>query len=593
MTKPLATANLQELLKRKTPELLQLADQLKTSANAKPLRIAVLSNFTTQYVCKLLNLFLSARNVAANIYAAPYGTLAQQILTDESELYAFKPDVVLLLNSQYGLQQLPLTLQPAEEVQQLADAEVKRYQSYWQKLQRALKCHILQSNYELPIERPCANYEGSIAYSRLTYMRTLNHQLVAGLLPGVTLFDWEYLASYHGNTNVYDAKMYLLTKQPFSFDFLPLYANTLARLVTCQLGKLRKCLVVDLDNTLWGGIVGEDGIDGLKLGYTDPEGEAFIAFQKSLKQLKERGILLAVCSKNDENVAKEVFEQHPDMHLKLDDIACFVANWQDKATNLLSIAKTLNIGLDAMVFFDDNPAERHIVRQNLPEVAVVDVPEDPSDYGRALDQGHFFETSEITQDAANRTAFFVQNKQRGALLEHTIDYDDYLKSLKLKAEIKDIDTTTLARVAELVKRTNQWNLRTKRYDQSTIQNMLANKSHIGFCLAVEDRFGRYGIVSVALLEKKDAGLFIDTWLMSCRVIKKGVEQLAFEHIIKLAKQMDAKHIVGEYIETAKNSLVKDLLANLGFEAIEKGEWQLSLEKPLPPIKHFIAQGEVS
>jgi FkbH-like protein len=411
-------------------------------------------------------------------------------------------------------------------------------------------------------------------------------------MPGVTLFDLDYLSARYGLERALDTKSYCLTKQPFAFDFLPPYCHALARSVAQSCGLTQKCAVLDLDGTLWGGTLAEDGIERLVLGPDSAEGEAFLAFQRYLKQLKERGVLLAVCSKNDEQTARRAFGELPHMALTLADIACFVANWQNKAENVAQIAQHLNLGLDALVFVDNSPEERHLIRLQLPQVSVVELPEDPAEFVRALDDGAYFEISELTEEALLRTASLVQNEARGQAQALFVDYDAYLQSLRLSAEIKPISGAAFERCAELVLRSNQFNLRSARHSEHELRAFLARAGNCGFCVSLGDRFGHYGIISVALLETRADALFIDTWLMSCRVLKKGVEALVFEEIVAAARRHGLVKLAAEYLPTAKNGMVASLLSSFGFtpevpEHAPAGRYRLDLDAARAPAEHFI------
>jgi FkbH-like protein len=323
--------------------------------------------------------------------------------------------------------------------------------------------------------------------------------------------------------------------------------------------------VLDLDNTLWGGVIGDDGIEGINIDPNNAIGEAFLAFQGFVKTLKDRGVILAVCSKNEDNAAREPFEKLKNMILKIDDIACFAANWNDKASNIKHIAAKLNIGTDSLVFFDDNPAERQLVRQFLPEVEVIEVPSDPALYVRALNEAMCFEWAQLSSEDILRSDTYIKDIKRSELEQTAGDYDTYLRSLEMKARIINVSNTELARFTQLINKSNQYNLRTKRYTEAAITAMMKNVDEYALiCIDFEDKFGNYGIISSIIMQRIKDIAFIDTWVMSCRVLKRGIENVVLEAMYNAASIWGSEWIVGEYLPTKKNKLVANLYSELGF-----------------------------
>ncbi len=556
------------------------------------LRLAVLGGFSTQFITRILDALLAERGVLLDIYEAPYATYMESILNPDSDLYRFAPQLTLLLVHRSDLERLPSPANTEAEVEAMAEAEVERWASAWHTIRSRTGTPVIQSNFELPDARALGNFEASLAQSELSFVRRVNAQLTEKARGVAQLFDVDYLCAAYGLTRALDASRYHLTKQPYSFDFLPTYCHALAALVMATQGKAKKCVVLDLDDTLWGGTVGEDGIEGLHLGPGHAEGEAFAAFQRYLKALKARGVLLAVCSKNDEPIAREAFAKHPGMELAPEDIACFVANWQDKAGNIETIARTLNIGLDSLVFVDNSPEERHLVRSVLPMVSVVELSDDPADYVRNLDEWRFFETTELTADAVARTDYLRVEQERTRTESLFVDYASYLRSLELRGEVTHVQASTLGRVAELIKRTNQFNLRTVRHSADEVSALMTRPGAVGFSVALADRFGSQGTIAVALLVKQADVLFIDTWLMSCRVLKRGVEQFVFEQMLHHARAEGVRALIGEYRPSGKNGMVAGLFEELGFRKIAQDDagvshWQLDLAHAPEHIEHFI------
>lgn len=555
-----------------------------------PLRVALLGTFTTQFVGRVLDPFLLSLGIDATIHEAPYGALIEHVLNPASDLYAARPDVVVVLAHEGALKDRPPVLATEADADALAQAEADRWSALWQTLHTRTGAHVIQSNFPQSDLAPAGSLDGSAAWGSGRFVRRVNEALARRLRPGVTLFDAEHIAADFGLRRALDRGAYQRTKQPFSFEFLPTYCHRLARMIAATRGRVRKCVVLDLDDTLWGGTVGEDGAAALAIGLDSVEGEAFYDFQRYLRQLRERGVLLAVCSKNDDAVARGAFTARPEMPLGLDDFACFVANWDDKATNVQRIAAALNIGLDALVFVDNLPGEREIVRRSLPDVAVVELPDDPVEYISALDRCALFELTEVSEDSALRTRRMREDGARQEAVAAFVDYDAYLRDLALEARFLPIDDATLPRVAELIQRSNQFNLRTERHSAEQVRHLVSADGNAGFAVSLSDRFGDHGLISVVLLRGEGQTLFVDTWLMSCRVLKRGVESLVANRIVEEARRRGAEAVIGEYRPSAKNAMVAGLYPSLGYAATEEGagskRYRLAVAQA-PVHEHFI------
>jgi FkbH-like protein len=384
-----------------------------------------------------------------------------------------------------------------------------------------------------------------------------------------------------------EARHWHASKLTIAPDFIPLYADVVLRTVAAIYGKSRKCLVLDLDNTLWGGVIGDDGLAGIKLGQGSPTGEAFLAIQQLAKQLRSRGVILAVCSKNEEDAARSPFQSHPDMLLAESDIAVFQANWTDKASNLRAIAATLNIGIDALVFLDDNPAERMQVRRELPMVAVPELPEDPALYPQILAAAGYFETVSFSVEDKNRAEYYRSNAQRAEILNKTGDMQSYLRSLDMICEINPVDAMSRARSSQLINKSNQFNLTTRRYSEGEIEALETDVGAHLIQVRLTDKFGDNGIISVIIARNAEDGWAIDTWLMSCRVLGRRVEEAVLGHLATAARAAGAKTLSGAYIPSPKNRMVADHYQKLGFAptgAAEDGttSWSLDLETYAAP-----------
>lgn len=530
------------------------------------IKVAVLGDCSIQFFVMALRALLLKNGVKADIYEGEYNGINMDILDEDSQLYKFAPDYVIILSDYRSIKNLPEVLADEKTVDEWVDSYANKIASLWDKIEMKLPgCHILQSNYVLPFERELGNLETNYYFSKQNVFKLLNIELIKNRRSYVTIVDVEYLASYIGREKWYDEPAYMLNKMGYSMSYVGQISDLFARQIAALRGKTKKCLVLDLDNTIWGGVVGDDGYDGIQLDPNNAVGEAYLNFQRYVLNLKSRGVILAVCSKNELEIAKEPFEKNPNMLLKLDDIACFVANWEDKANNLGEIAKELNIGIDSLVFFDDNPAEREIVKMYQPDVWVVDVPTDPSDYVKQLDKESPFEWIQITKEDISRSSSYIENKRRNELEQSFTNYEEYLKALEMTGSVGEIDASDVERFSQLVNKSNQFNLRTQRYSEAVIENYRNEEDKKVLAVKLEDKFSKYGIISCIILEKRNDECFIDTWLMSCRVLKRGIEYLVFEKILEIAKEWNCSTVVGEYIPTAKNKMVKDFYDGLGFK----------------------------
>ena len=562
------------------PQLLKLARRYAKSyvTGEKDLRVAVLGSYSIQHFVSVLRFLLHEEGIDANIYEGEYDGILMDVLNDDSELYEFKPSIVILLPSIKDIKEFPILGSDAEAVEQLADKQVQLYQGIWNKLEASLGCQILQANFVLPIERALGNLESNYEYSHSVYYKKINAKLEQKRGGNVTIMDMDYWAGVVGKINWFDNSSYYLSKTGFRMDYIGIVAEVFVKQIMALTGKVKKCLVLDLDNTLWGGVVGDDGCMGIQLDPNNAIGEAYRAFQQYVLQLKERGVILAVCSKNEEDIAKEPFEKNDKMILKLDDISCFIANWEDKAGNIRTIASKLNIGVDSLVFFDDNPAEREIVKKFVPEVLVVDVPEDPADYVQALSLCMPFEWGQLTGEDFKRTQSYLQNSKRQELESSFVNYDEYLQALDMIGSVDEIDEYSKERFAQLINKSNQFNLRTIRYTEAAIEQMMQEENTKLLAVSLKDKFSDYGIISCVILKKDGEECFTDTWVMSCRVLKRGVEEFAFSHVCDMARSMGCSKLVGEYIPTAKNRMVKDFYPGFGFEKIGENKYVYDLTK---------------
>ena len=406
----------------------------------------------------------------------------------------------------------------------------------------------------------------------------------------VALFDLNNAASIFGLLRWHEERHWHQSKQPFAPDAFGLVAFQCARFLGAMKGTAKKCVVLDLDNTLWGGVIGDDGLDGILLG-NGAEGEAFVAFQEYLKSLVDRGILLAVCSKNEEAAAQEPFLKHPAMRLRLDDIVCFRANWENKANNLRQVAATLNIGLDSLVFVDDNPCERELVRSLVPEVTVPEMPADPSEYPATLASGCYFEAAFLSKEDMAKTRQYQENAQRETARGVASDIGEFLRDLEMEADCGPADTFYLPRMTQLLAKTNQFHPTTTRTSEAELTALAADPRAWVHWFSLRDRFGDHGLVSVVVLRLEDDAMAIDSWAMSCRVFSRGLEELIFLEIARASRNLGVRRLIGRYLPTSKNQSVANLYERLGFtfDGPEGAgtRWVLNLSAPIHGFSPFI------
>jgi FkbH-like protein len=566
-------------------ELLKEAKRLQPG-KGKPLRLALLADVSTQHLVPVLKALFARAGVDVDIYEAGFDTVQLEALNPRSGLYSGDPQLVVILQSIMNLR--GRYYQFGGEAGDFIRAEVDGVVRSWEAIQSQLAIPVIQSTYVLPYERPFGNFGAKIAATVHSAAAEINREIGirARSFPSVFVIDVDYLAAWVGRGAFFDEKLWALAKSLCSLNCLPMIGKNIVDIALACTGSAIKCVVLDLDNTLWGGVVGDDGLEGIGLGDLD-EGGAFHYFQCYLRELWRRGILLAVCSKNEEAIARRVFKEHPAMVLREEHIAVFVANWQDKATNIAHIRETLNIGYDAMVFLDDNPFERNLVRQMIPQILVPEMPEDPALYVRAISELNLFETSSHTKLDAQRSAMYQTQAKRTEELKKIGNIDEYLRSLETTILYRRFEPQSLSRIAQLIQRSNQFNLTTRRYSEAQCAAMMRDEQNwFPFSLTVNDRFGDFGLVNVVILRQKDKILEIDTFLMSCRVLQRGIEQFAMNKIFAYARQQGFEEVVGRFIPTAKNVMVKDFFEQFGFKPSAavgdaEREWRLATSGYIP------------
>lgn len=528
-------------------------------------RLALLGDCATQYLATALRGYAQYSQLNLDVFDADYDQLDAQITNSASELYAFDGDAILLYMCAEKLQE-NFYRTPADQRRKFAERTFEKISAYWKMLCARTHAAILQFNFAAIDDGCFGSYALKTPDSFPFQLRKLNLLLAENCQENknVFLIDLDALQSCYGRNNIFEDKLFYLAKMPLSLEILPEAAKRVIDVIQALRGKVKKCIILDLDNTLWGGVIGDDGLNEIQIGELG-NGPAFSHFQHWLKTLRERGILLAVCSKNNENTAKEPFLKHPEMVLQLDDISIFVANWEDKASNIQRIQQTLNIGIDSMVFLDDNPFERNLVRSMLPELTVPELPEDPALYVSYLQGLNLFETASYSPEDAGRTKQYQEEAERTLLQASFGSYGDYLKGLEMVATAKPFDPFHYPRIAQLTQRSNQFNLRTVRYNEAQIETLSKDNNHITRYYTLRDKFGDYGLIGVVVLDKKPKNtLFISEWLMSCRVLKRGMEEFIVNDVLAIAKENGYVRVIGEYIKTPKNTMVADLYGRMGF-----------------------------
>jgi len=556
----------------------QLKKNLKKDfSNLKMLKIAVLGDTATQFLIQALRGLGYDNGFNLEIWEADFNQIERQVFDLSSELYEFKPEIVIVFQSSHKLLGKYNKIKP-EQHSLFASSELEGIENIYSSLTGNLNAKVIYYNYTEIDDSIFGNYANKTESSFLFQLRKLNYELMAFASKNANLYlcDLSSIQNQVGKANFFQTSIYINTEMVLSIDVLPKVASKTIDIINTLDGKFKKCVILDLDNTTWGGIIGDDGIENIQIGSLGI-GKAFSEFQYWIKKLKNRGIIIAVCSKNTESVAQEPFEKHPDMVLHLDDISVFIANWENKADNIRQIQNILNIGFDSMVFLDDNPFERNIVRENIPEICVPELPEDPADYLEYLYTLNLFETVSFSNEDAERTKLYQIEAKRASVQQKFTNEDDFLKSLNMLSLVEPFNKFNTPRVAQLSQRSNQFNLRTVRYTDTDIERLIMSKDNFTFSFTLEDKFGDNGLICAIILQQENSDiLFIDTWFMSCRVLKRGMENFVLNTVADFAKENGFTIVRGEYLATAKNEMVKDHYPNLGFEEQPNGNWELNL-----------------
>ncbi len=559
------------------------------SLTTRPVRLAILSSCTTSHLAPAIRVALLRRTMWAQVYEASFGQYRQELLDPKSALHQFDPTEVLFSFDARHLIGLVGDLNDDRAMPRVVDG----IRQCWTIAREQFRCDIIQQTVMPVFDQLYGSNEHRFATSKYSVVRRINDALreIAGR-EGIDLLPVDSIVERYGLAACYDPSFWHRAKQEVSPAIAPLYGDHVARIVAARAGRSYKCVALDLDNTLWGGVIGDDGLEAIVIGQGSAEGEAYADFQRYIFELSRRGIIVAICSKNEEGIAWSAFRSHPEMVLRENDISILVANWNDKASNLRRIASSLNIGLDSIVFVDDNPAERALVRSELPEVAVPELPDDPALFSRCLADAGYFDTPVLTEEDRARTEQYRANRTRSASAENTAEMPAFLRSLEMKLEWRRFDRLGLARITQLINKTNQFNLTTRRYAESDVAAIMADPNGLALQFRLLDKFGDNGMIAILIARAAHGDeMEIDCWLMSCRVFGRQVEYAAMNVLAQEAILRGARRLVGEYLPTAKNAIVENLYPAMGFvemPASIPGRRRFSLElNSFKPFETFI------
>ena len=570
--------------------LVQEGKHLQPSPDLPEVRVAICGDAATQQFVPVLMALLRRAGYNGLPYEAPFAGVELEVFDAGSALYRFQPNFIVLLNctQALSLEYYHRTVCPSDFEKNVLD----RMERIWSTIESRSPALILQSNFVLPKERIFGNFDHKVPESLYALTANLNVRLAerARMHAGVVIQDVEAIASWIGRRSWFDDRFWFLAKTFCALEHLPLVAQNIVRIITASQGRIVKCVVLDLDNTLWGGVIGDDGINGIKLA-AHGDGESFYLLQCFLRELSRRGILLAVCSKNDKDNAMAPFLHHPDMVLKPEDIAVFVANWDDKARNIRVIQKALNIGFDSMVFLDDNPFERNLVREFLPDVIVPELPDDPSDYLSALAALNLFETTSFSSEDARRTELYRAEAKGREEMASFGSIGGFLESLKMRITVARWDGFHLPRIAQLFQRSNQFNLTTRRLSEVQCAAMMQDDTCLPLYAELADRLSDHGLISLVACRINGDELAIQDWVMSCRVLGRGVEQYLMSMVFEHARAAACRRVLGSYVPTAKNGMVRDFYERFGFQKIADHDgggatWALAVGQYQPASTHI-------
>lgn len=532
-------------------------------------KVAILGGSTTHDIAAIMELFLLNFGIKPEIYESEYNKYWEDVMFDNPELIEFAPDIIYIHTTNRNITNYPMIGMSAEDVDSLLKSELSRFTAMWQKIEEKFHCPVIQNNFEFPAYRLLGNSDCYNVSGRVRFINSMNAAFseYASSHKDFYIEDIQYLSASYGLDAWADPLYWHMYKYALSMEAIPTLAYSVSCIIKSIYGKNKKALTLDLDNTLWGGIVGDDGPENLEIGQETSMGQVYSEFQEYIRSHKDIGVILTVDSKNDHENAIAGLE-HPAGTLKPDDFVVIKANWDPKSKNLVDTASELNLLPESFVFVDDNPAEREIIRSQVPGVAIPEL-DSVENYIHMIDHAGYFEVTNLSADDAKRNEMYKANAQRAQLQASFADYGQYLDSLEMKGEIRAFETVYLDRIAQLTNKSNQFNLTTKRYSRAEIEEVADSGEYIDVYGKLMDKFGDNGVVSVVIGHKNEDRLDIDLWIMSCRVLKRDMEFAMMDGVVHRAKEAGLSKIVGYYYPTAKNNMVREFYNTMGFTKVSE------------------------
>ena len=552
---------------------------MKNKIPKKSINVAILGGSTTDLIKKTLSKLMLANKIKVNIYESNYNQFYFEAINISKKLKSFNPDIIYIHITNKNIEPFPKVEDSDAKISKLLKQNIEKFHNIWKSLTKEFNCTIIQNNFEFLNYSSLGNLDSSKNYGKINFINQLNAALYKKIqnFNNIIINDINLISSRFGLKKWQDDTLYFNYKYALSFDAIQVLAYSISRIILSLLGKSKKCLVVDFDNTIWGGVIGEVGEKNIEIGNDSPRGEIFLRFQKYLLDLTSIGIILAGCTKNEYKVAASGLK-NKNCIIKENNFAVIQANWKNKAENIRIIAKKLNIGLDSIVFVDDSKFERESVKTQLPMVAVPEIGEDPENFIHNLDILNYFEKSILSKEDLKRSNYYENNFKREQIKTKYKDYKEYLKSLKMKSLFKNFNKFNLTRVVQLINKTNQFNLTMKRMSEKDVLKISNNKDYLTISANLEDKFGDNGIVTILIAEIKKRRLEIKSWLMSCRVFNRNLEIALFDQLIILCKKKGIENIHGTFIPSDKNNIVKNFYASLNFKKNGKNKWKFKVEK---------------
>ena len=575
---------------------IRLRKQLKNDGTVRVKKnIAILGGSTTNDIKLCMELFLLNCGIEPEFYESEYNQYYQDAMFPPDSLLMFKPDIIYIYTTNRNITKYPQLSDSVEQVNVAIEEEFQKYKTIWEHLEETFHCPIIQNNFEKPYYRLMGNMDASDFHGKVNYISRLNQRFYEYSWTHCNFYicDIDYISSDYGLMAWQDLQVWYMYKYAMSLTAIPYLSFNVANIIKSVFGKNKKGFVLDLDNTLWGGVIGDDGVDNIEIGPEDAVGQAYLEFQKYLKEHTQLGLILNVDSKNDESNARAGLN-HPNGVLKPEDMIVFKANWDSKDRNFVQIAKELSLLPESLVFVDDNPAERHIIVEQIPGVAAPDIGS-VQNYIRTIDRSGFFETTVISTDDAKRNQMYKENIERAQQEAKFENYSDYLLSLEMKGTIRPFESILMARIAQLSNKSNQFNLTTRRYTQEEIEAIAVDDDYIDLCGRLEDRFGDNGVVAVTIGHQKCKQVDIDLWIMSCRVLKRDMEFAMMDEFVTRCHERGIERIVGHYYPTTKNGMVKDFYSLHGFKKTAEdsegnARWEILVSEYIPKNKVILVNG---